>query len=460
MNRAKIWVTTLLLMLSIGGYAAYAMLGPGVAVDTAVVQSGRIRSYVEERAKTTLPRLYRLTMPVDGRIEPIAIEPGSRVEAGEVVARLDRGDLDTAVQIAQAGLDQVEAELSVLHDNAIANTALDEARRWVETIDTLGVSAQEVIKANQEHAAFASWWQEAEQKLKNQGAVADEQYRRAKTSSSQAAVDLAVSRLNHQIVLAIKQIFELGPKYVLDYLDLKTLKAAVLVTQREGASARLVQARRNRERADIKAPVAGLVLTRAVQNEQVLPAGAELLRIGDPTALQVTVDVLSQDATRIRPGDAVDIFGPAIGDEPVKGRVVRVHPRAFTKVSSLGVDQQRVAVEIAFAGGELDRVRAGGSQLGVDFRVQVRIYTDEASDALIVPRLALFRADAPPGSQHPGAGWQLYRIVAGRAVATPVRLGLGNPNQVQVTGGLKQGDLIISAPPNTLVDGTRVAPRG
>ncbi len=454
---------TLILILSliglIGGYGAYAVLQSGPAVDAVPVKSGTIRSYVEERAQTMLPRVYRLTMPMDGRIEPITIEPGTPVGAGDVVARMDGTDLDSAVAIAQAELDQVQAELAVLKDNAIANTALGEATRWIATIDKLGESAEQVIKANQDHAAFADWWQEAELKLKDKGAVADAQYRSAKTASSEAAVDLAVSRLNRDIVLTTKQIFELGPKYVTDYLDLKTLKSAVLISQRDAAAARLEQAKRDRARADIKAPVAGVVLTRTFQNQQVLPAGTELLSVGDAHTLQVRADILSQDAIRIRPDDAVDIFGDAIGDTALKGNVIRMHPQAFTKISSLGVEQQRVAVDIAFAEGELDRIEATGSGLGVAFRVRVRIYTDEATDALIVPRPALFRGDGTRGNAAPG-GWQVYTVTAGRAVATPVKIGLGNMLQVQITSGLKPGDLVIVAPAKDLVGGTKVTPQG
>lgn len=469
MKHLKTWITILLLVGLIGGYSAYAMLQPGPAVDAVAVTSGVIRGYVEERARTTLPRVYRLTMPMDGRVEPITIEPGSAVVAGAVVARLDSSDLDAAVTIAQAELDQAEAELAVLKDDAIAKTALNEAKRWIATIDALGASAEEVIKANQDHAAFAAWWQEAEQKLKKQGAVADEQYRRAKTASSEAAVDLAVSQLNRDVVLAIKQIFELGPKYVTDYLHVKTLEAAVLISQRNGAAAKLEQAKRARARADIKAPVGGVVLTREVENERVLPAGSELLSIGDTGTLQVRADLLSQDATRIRAGDAVDVFGAAIGDIVLNGHVIRVHPQAFTKVSSLGVQQQRVAVDIAFADSELDRLKATGTGLGVDFRVQVRIYTDEAANALIVPRMALFRADegrpervgsdGGSGDADHG-GWQVFTVVAGKAVATPVRIGLGNLLRVQITSGLKSGDLVIVAPPKDLVGGDKVTARG
>jgi HlyD family secretion protein len=462
MKHLKTWIMIALLVALIAGSVAYAMLKPGPAVDTAEVRSGPIEAYVEERARTHLPRVYRITMPLDGRIEPITLEPGTPVAAGDVLARLDTRDLDTAVAVARAELDRIDAEIAVLKDNALAETALAEAKGWVTTMDGLASAAAEVIKAHESNAAFSAWWQDAEAKLKARGAVADEQYRRVATERSRAEVELAVSKLNHDVVGAIKQIFELGPKYVTEWLKLKTLELAVLGAEREAAVAALDEAERNRARAELKSPVAGVVLSRALDNEQVLPAGAELLAIGDPAGLQVVADILSEDATRIRAGDAVQIYGAALGDAQLAGKVIRVHPQAFTKVSSLGVDQQRVTVDIALADDALDQLAKAGLDLGIDYRVYVRVIVDRADDALVVPRLALFRTDADqpagPGPANKAAQWQVYRIVAGKAEPTPVQLGLGNPIQVQVTDGLSAGDLVIVTPPTGLVAGAKVTP--
>jgi HlyD family secretion protein len=455
MKNLKTWITLLLLVASIGAYGAYAMLKPGPAVAAAKVRSGTIDAMVTERAETSLPMVHRLTMPFDGRIEPISIEPGTVVAAGDLVARMHTDELDTALAVAKADLARVEAELAVLADNALANTALTETKGWVATLATLGASAEQVIKAREDHAAFSDWWKEAEGKLRKQGAVADEQFRRAATDSSEAAVDLAVAKLNHQIVLAVQQIFQLGPKYVTDYLQLKTLQAAVLTAERKAAEARVAQAERDLARAEIKAPAAGVVLTRAVQSAQVLGAGTELLTIGDPAALQVRADLLSQDATRVRAGDIVHIHGVALGDVQLAGKVIRIDPQAFTKVSSLGVEQQRVRVDIAFDAGELERLAKTGADLAVGYRVQVDIVTDRAEDALIVPRLALFRgAGADAAEQR----WAVYRVVAGKAELATVDLGLGNDRQVQITKGLSAGDILVVTPPKGLTAGAKVTP--
>ncbi|WP_295390069.1 HlyD family efflux transporter periplasmic adaptor subunit [uncultured Thiodictyon sp.] len=444
----KHWIIVVLPIALIGGLGAYAFLQPGPPVTAARVERGTLRAYVEERASTHVPGAQRLSMPEDGRIETIDLEPGTPVAAGDLVARLATADLDDTVAVARAELGRIDAQLAVLRDNAIANTALNEAEGWIATIAKLAAAAEEVIAAHQANVGFSDWWKSAEQKLKKVGAISDEQLRRAQTNSSQASVDLAVSKLDHQIVLAIGQVFQLGPKYIHDYLDLKGLEAAVLQRQREAAAARLALAERARARAEIRAPAAGIVLTRAVRDTQVLPAGTELLTIGDLAALHVRADLLSQDAGRVREGDAVDISG--VAGMTLTGKVIRVHPQAFTKRSSLGVDQQRVSVDIAFDDGELARVREAGERLGADYRVQVRVYTDSADQALMIPSLALFRGD--------DGGWRVYRVDAGTAVEQPVAVGLSTPDAVQVVKGLSGGDLVIVSPPKDLTAGTRVTP--
>ena len=140
-------------------------------------------------------------------------------------------------------------------------------------------------------------------------------------------------------------------------------------------------------------PVDGVILERAISNEQYLTGGTTLLRIGELDHLEVETDILSEDVVRVRQGHVVEIYGPAVGGgagEGVSGVVHRIYPTGFTKISSLGVEQQRVTVIIRFADGVLDQLR-GERNIGVDYRVRVRIFTAEQPDTLLVARSALFR---------------------------------------------------------------------
>ncbi len=231
---------------------------------------------------------------------------------------------------------------------------------------------------------------------------------------------------------------------------MKHLETDVLTHRLELARGERELAARRLDRAILKSPVDGIVLQRFSKNEEYLPAGTLLMEIGNLDDLEVTADILSQDVTAVRPGNPVEIYGAAIGEPPLLGAVARIKPAGFTKVSSLGVDQQRVAVVIALPEGVRTQLKERGRILGLAYRVQVRIYTDEKKDVLKVPRTALFR-----GEQEQ---WRIFAVRKGKAVSVPVTLGILNDNEAEITSGLNEGETIIAVPSKALKSGDRVQP--
>ena len=206
-----------------------------------------------------------------------------------------------------------------------------------------------------------------------------------------------------------------------------------------------------RDRGTMHSPVDGVVLHRFVENEQQLAAGTELLTIGQLNQLQVEADILSQDVVRVQKGDPVEVYGPAVGGgvgDGVTGSVLQIYPAGFTKVSSLGVEQQRVKVIVALAPDVIQRLRK--LDVGVDFRVRVRIFTDLQSNALLVPRSALFRG--------PDGGWQIFVAAGHQALLRNVSVGLMNDTVAEIKDGLQEGDRVIMAPETSLSHSTRIQP--
>jgi HlyD family secretion protein len=172
-----------------------------------------------------------------------------------------------------------------------------------------------------------------------------------------------------------------------------------------------------------------------------------LLKIGQLEELEVEADILSQDVVNVKEGNTVDITGPAIGLVAAHGTVKRIYPAGFTKVSSLGVEQQRVKVIIGIKADDLSRLRKQ-RELGVDYRVRVRIFTASKEDALVAPRSALFRG---------GDGkWQVFVIRDGKVQLQAVETGLMNDETVEITNGLQLDELVVLAPETSLKDGARV----
>jgi HlyD family secretion protein len=195
---------------------------------------------------------------------------------------------------------------------------------------------------------------------------------------------------------------------------------------------------------EIRAPVDGVVLRRLRESEAVVPPGEPLLEIGDPDRIEVVADFLSTDAVRIRPGAPVVIeqWG---GGHPLHGRVRRIEPSGFMKVSALGVEEQRVYVVIDFA----DAPEAL-ERLGDAYRVEVRAVVSEGTNVVKAPIGALFRR---------GEAWAVFRVVEGVATLTMVEVGQRNESEAEIVKGLSEGDAVIMHPPDTIADGMRVMER-
>jgi HlyD family secretion protein len=238
------------------------------------------------------------------------------------------------------------------------------------------------------------------------------------------------------------------PTAVRQYIERKALTREVLSKQKAEAQAQLERVEVDEQRSTMTSPVDGVILERIESNERYLPAGTELLKIGDLSQLEVEAEILSQDVVRIKPNAAAEVYGPAIGATPAKATVARIFPGGFTKISSLGVEQQRVKVILRFEPDELARLRQY-QNLGVDFRVRVRVFTANSENTLVVPRSALFRG--------PDGAWQVFAVRNRRAELQTVKVGLMNDEAAEIAEGLAEGETVVLSPETSLTPGTRVA---
>ncbi len=431
----KSWIKWAVLAAVLVAVVAFFMeSGSGRQVFAAKAVKQKIRAWVEDRARTTLPRVYALTMPVSGRIMPIEVKEGQQVKQGQTVAQMDSTALKTALAQAQARLDLNQF-------NALEQTALEEFMRWIEAMKQMTEAANEMTKASEAQYKFSDWYTKSVTELLDKGASTQEKLLKAEADNAQSRVDAAVNNLVAKSMNTLAVASELGPRYVAEWLKRKSLESDALAQA-------LHKAQTDLQRATISAPVAGVVLKRYVENEQVLSAGAPLLDIGDLSQMQVTADILSQQAGAIHPGQEVAIMGDVFADIPAKGVVERVKPQAFTKVSSLGVEQQRVPVVVDFSQGLLKELAQKQRELGLAYRLRVRIYTDSADNAVVVPRLSLFRNDQ--------GQWQIFTISKGKASLVTVKVGILNDEQAQILEGVKAGDQVIVSPPKDLTAGDSV----
>jgi HlyD family secretion protein len=383
-------------LLGVAGLVAIAVWPRATEVDVAAVVRGPLVVTIDEEGETRVRDKFVVTAPVAGEVQRIALEPGDPVVSGRtVVARIrpaspvpldarTRAEIESAVRAAEAVVARAGADRDRLAGAAtLAGQIRDRARRLHDG----GAISKEELEIREADAR-----------------AAEDALRAAEFAVAQAAHDVRTGR------------------------------------------ARLSPAATGRPQPDVVvvAPVTGVVLRRHLESAQVVSPGAPLVEIGDPQRLEVVADLLSADAVKIAAGSEV-LLEQWGGSRPLAGRVRRVEPAGFTKVSALGVEEQRVNVVI-----DIDDQDEGAIGLGDGFRAEVRIVIWRADDVVKVPIGAIFRR---------GADWAAFVVAGGRAVERRVRIDQRTSAEARVVNGVAPGDLVVVYPPDTLFDGGRITNR-
>ncbi|MEP0069124.1 HlyD family efflux transporter periplasmic adaptor subunit [Pyruvatibacter sp.] len=386
------------------GMIGLAFMPQSVPADLVEVRRGALAVTVNEEGRTRVRDIYTVSAPVGGRVLRIRSDVGDPVtERVTVVATIQPTDpsfLD-ARSMGQA--------------EALAKAA--EAARTLAEADVARAQAE---------LDFAQ-----------------SEYRRAKSLAAKGTVSQA--RLDKA------------------RLDMRTRAAALDEAKAafkmrdfelENAQALLIQPGEADGDVDtgalgccvpVRAPITGRVLRIMQESEAIVLPGAPLIEVGDAADLEIVVDLLSEDAVRVSEGDRVLIEDWG-GPQDLNGTVMRVEPFGFTKVSALGIEEQRVNVIIDF-----EDPPEAWSELGHGYRLDTRIFVWEADDVLKLPVSALFRD---------GDAWVVFREAEGEAALTPVEIGRRNALEAEVVAGLEAGDRVVVHPSDRVVDGVSLEPRG
>ena len=381
------------LVLAIIGY--WALRPRPVPADFAAVARGDLQVTVEEEGRTRVRDRYVISAPMPGRMRRIELDAGDPVVAGNTVLAqflpadpvlLDdrvRAELEARVRAAESALSGARADRERLDaELAFAQAELKRSRELVD---------QRVIAQRELEAA-----QRQEQSLE-----------RARQSAS-----FAVSTAQHQLEVA----------------------RAGLLQSRSGRATPIA----------LHSPVSGVVLRRLQESETVVSTGQPLIEVGNLDDLEIVADLLSSAAVNVAPGQAVfiDQWG---GSRALRGRVRRVEPSGFTKISPLGVEEQRVNAVIDF-----DEPRSAWGTIGDGYRVEVRIVVWARDDVVKVPASSLVRYET---------GWAVYKVENGVAKRRTVEVGRQNGLEAEITNGLSAGDQIVVYPSDAVHDGAKLTRR-
>ena len=386
---------------------AWAFAPRPVEVEVATASLGSFETSIDEDARTRLQDRFSVSAPLAGRLQRIALREGDRVVAGDVLARLtpvlspmldDRTAREQRARIASAEANRQRAATRIDAAKVALEQTRIELRRTTE--------------------------------LARQGFIAP-----TKVDADRLAAQAAQKELETAV----------ESEHMAQH-DLEQARAALVAVREAGSPGRAG------EGFPIRAPVAGRVLKVHQPSESTVALGTPLLEIGDTTRMEIVAELLTSDALLARAGTPVRIerWG---GPTQLAGVVRRVEPAAFTKVSALGVEEQRVNVLI-----DLTSPPADWAALGDAYRVGVRIITRSEQNVLRVPVSAVF--PLPQGQATDPGGMAVFVLDAGRARLQPVKVGARNGSHAWVQDGLAQGARVIVYPPATVSDGSRVKERG
>lgn len=384
------------LVLLVAAGFAWALREQPTAVDTAAVSEGPMKVTIREEGITRVRDIYAVSTPLAGHLSRTVLEEGDPVEAGKTVV---------------AAIHPLDPPLIDQRTQAELLAARDAARSGVGIARTELQRAETALRLAREDLARAL-------KLFGPGVISESALQKAKSEVELQEAAVAAGRAT----IGFREA------------ELASAEARLLQPGRGGAA-------ESDCCVELLAPITGTVLAVYAKSEQAVAAGAKIAELGDTSRLEVVVDLLSADAVRIRPGDRAEIAEWG-GDAPLDAVVRKIDPAGFTKVSALGIEEQRVNAVLD--------LKVSDKRLGHGFRVVAELVVWECASCLQVPISALFRT---------GDGWSAFVVEGGRARAVAVGIGRMNDETAQVIEGLKPGETVVLHPSDAVADGSTVTPR-
>jgi HlyD family secretion protein len=390
------WIIGGLLALVLAATIFAMVRKPAVPVDIAKVERGSLAVTIDDEAETRTRDVYVVSAPITGRLLRVSVEPGDRVTAGQPLA-----------------------QMTPMQPQFIDTRQQAELRARVASLEAMAAGAAARINEAKAASDLASSNLARNRAIYERGFLAKAALERAQAEADRTEAALIEARRGAEA----------------SRFDLAAARASLAQPQGDGSEGKSMA---------ITAPVSGWVLRIPQKSEASVGAGAPIIEIGDPAKLEIVTDLLSADSVRIKVGaDAwLDQWG---GDKPIPARVRLIEPYGFTKISALGVEEQRVNVLLDFTGPVEQRAR-----LGYGYRGIIRIVTVSKADVRLVPISALFRV---------GSEWALFKVEGGRARQQIVKIGAMNSERAELLSSMAVGSQIIVHPGDRVADGVRVTQR-
>ena len=418
-----------------------------IQVDVAKVRRGNLQVTVDEEGETRIRKRFVVSTPVAGRMSRITLDEGDRVTKGMIIAQIDPLPLEADVREAQARLRQWQAEKSGVETQRPKQQALLQAEARIRAAIAKQREAQAQVARAKASLEQAKRDRQRAQKLYSDGAISRQAKEREEleeiTRQRELEAEKRIAESTEAEVNAAREALSLlraeqrDPDYLLDVYDAR-------IASVEAELAKLAD---DAKRTNIKAPIDGYVLRVEQESAKYVEAGTPILELGNPQDLEIIVDLLSADAVKVKPGATmlIEHWG---GEQTLKARVRYVEPSAFTKVSALGVEEQRVNVIADFVDEQVP--------LSDRYRVETRTVVWSGEDVLIVPLSALFRCNSDRNLETANM-WCTFVVEGKEAQKRQVKVSQRSNFEAVIQEGLEREERVILHPTEQIQDGAKVA---
>lgn len=424
-----------------------------IPVDVAVVKRGDIRVTVDEEGQTRIRKRYLISAPVAGRLARINLDEGDRVTKGELIAQIDPLPLESDIQEAQARLRQWQAEKAGVATQRPKPEAIAQAEAKIRAAVAKQQEAQARIERARADLAQAKRDRDRNQQLQADGVISRQEKEQAELEeivklraleAEQRVADSGIAEVKAaQQALAILRAEQQDPDYLLDVYDARIA----------GVKAELAKLTDDAKRTNITSPIDGYVFRVYLESAKYVEAGTELLELGNPQDLEIVVDLLSSDAVKVKPGARMFLehWG---GETTIQAKVRYVEPSAFTKVSALGVEEQRVNIIADVVDAQIP---LGVSQngLGDRYRLETRTVVWSGKDVLVIPLSALFRCE-PGNNSNLSNTWCAFVVAGDRAEKRQIEVSQRSNFEAVIDKGLQLQEKVILHPTEQIQSGIKV----
>jgi HlyD family secretion protein len=407
MKKKVIWVGLIVVIIAIAAYS-FTASKKAIAVDMASVEKGNIKEYIEETAVVQLENETAIYSTEGGKVLEIMAEIGQEVKAGNVLLRMDAQSIELQIKNLEAQKQSIAAQYAGANEPASA-AEIRKLNAQVKSVEVTYTEAKRMVENNK--ALYES------------GAISLDVYQSslASLASAEAALEAAKSNLElaeNAVSGNVKKQYE---------------------AQLAGIQANIGLLQKKRADLNVVSPIDGVILTKNIEKGAILQPGMLIFEVGDKNSMYLESDILVDDIANVKVGSTVLIENEDLGIKDVKGTVRKIYPKAFSKMSELGIGQKRVKTEIDFDE-NIENLKSG-------YDMTVKIITASKENTLLIDEKAIFEYQ---GKDH------VFVNENGVAKLRAIEKGLESDEYVEVLSGLKEGEKVILSPDEKLVEGTKI----